>query len=296
MPIVDAQVHLWRHGSISRPPAHHRQQLAFMGEELFTEMSAAGVDQAVIVPPNWNDTTAQNHYALECAHKFPERFGVMGTVAFEKPESRSIVESWRRQFGMLGMRLVFVRERARLLNYGTADWLWSIAERQELPIMIYAPGLLENVGRIAERHPGIRFIVDHFGVDVATRGDAAFAAVPDLIPLARYSNVAVKASGAPALATDGYPYRSLDPYIRQIYDAFGPARMFWGTDLTRMPCSYRQCITHFTEELPWLSEPDKAAIMGAALRDWLDWHRSLETPSTAEAKPSVSTVETGEKA
>jgi len=28
--------------------------------------------------------------------------------------------------------------------------------------------------------------------------------------------------------------------------------MFWGTDITKMPCSWHQCVTMFTEELPWL--------------------------------------------
>ena len=32
----------------------------------------------------------------------------------------------------------------------------------------------------------------------------------------------------------------------------GPRRTFWGTDLTRMPCAYYECITLFTEHLPWL--------------------------------------------
>jgi len=32
-----------------------------------------------------------------------------------------------------------------------------------------------------------------------------------------------------------------------------------------MPCSWRQCVTLFTEELPWLSEADKTLIMGEAL-------------------------------
>src|ERR1700738_1846027 len=36
----------------------------------------------------------------------------------------------------------------------------------------------------------------------------------------------------------------------------GPARMFWGTDITRMPCTWRQCATLFTEELPWLKGGD----------------------------------------
>jgi hypothetical protein len=47
--------------------------------------------------------------------------------------------------------------------------------------------------------------------------------------------------------------------------------MFWGTDITRMPCSWKQCVTFFTEELSWLSEYDKELIMGRALCNWLNW-------------------------
>jgi len=47
--------------------------------------------------------------------------------------------------------------------------------------------------------------------------------------------------------------------------------MFWGTDITRMPVSWHQCVTMFTEELPWLSAKDKELIMGRALCTWLDW-------------------------
>jgi hypothetical protein len=30
-------------------------------------------------------------------------------------------------------------------------------------------------------------------------------------------------------------------------------------------------VTHFTEELPWLSARDKELIMGRALCDWYGW-------------------------
>ena len=50
----------------------------------------------------------------------------------------------------------------------------------------------------------------------------------------------------------------------------GRERMFWGTDITRMPCSWRQCVTHFAE-LPWLPEADKELIMGRAICDWIGW-------------------------
>ena len=55
--------------------------------------------------------------------------------------------------------------------------------------------------------------------------------------------------------------------------AFGPDRSFWGTDITRMPCSYRQCVTMFTEELPWLKGHDLDRVMGGAIVDWLGWKR-----------------------
>ena len=101
--------------------------------------------------------------------------------------------------------------------------------------------------------------------------DTAFANLPDLLALAQYPTVAIKATGAPSYSSAPYPYRNIHPYLRQIYDAFGPERMFWGTDITRMPCSWRQCVTFFTEELSWLSERDKELIMGRALCTWLDW-------------------------
>jgi len=38
-----------------------------------------------------------------------------------------------------------------------------------------------------------------------------------------------------------------------------------------MPCSWRQCVTMFTEELPWLPERDKRLVMGEAVCAWWGW-------------------------
>jgi len=40
-----------------------------------------------------------------------------------------------------------------------------------------------------------------------------------------------------------------------------------------MPCSYRQCVTFFTEELPWLKGEEQGKVMGQAVIDWLNWQR-----------------------
>jgi hypothetical protein len=74
-----------------------------------------------------------------------------------------------------------------------------------------------------------------------------------------------------AAAEDEYPFRSLHPHLQRCFDAFGPERMFWGTDITRMQCYWRQCVTLFTEELPWLKGRDLELVMGKALCNWLGW-------------------------
>src|SRR5436309_2204940 len=50
-----------------------------------------------------------------------------------------------------------------------------------------------------------------------------------------------------------------------------PHQQTWGTDITRMPCPWKQCVTMFTEQLPWLTAKDKELIMGRALCNWLGW-------------------------
>lgn len=46
----------------------------------------------------------------------------------------------------------------------------------------------------------------------------------------------------------------------------------WGADITRMPCSWKRCVTMFTEALPWRTERDKELVMGRALCDWIGWN------------------------
>ena len=59
--------------------------------------------------------------------------------------------------------------------------------------------------------------------------------------------------------------------MRRVYDAFGPQRMMWGSDRSRLHGSYRQCATMFTEEMHWLSSADLDWIMSRTLSEWLGW-------------------------
>jgi predicted TIM-barrel fold metal-dependent hydrolase len=142
------------------------------------------------------------------------------------------------------------------------------AELREWLLFLLADGVVAG----AERYPQLKLIVDHLGqFRAGGQGAAGFARLPELLALARYPNMAINATGAPSCSAEAYPYRDIHPYLRQMHEAFVAERMFWGTDITRMPCPWHQCVTMFTEELPWLSDRDKELTMGRALCEWLEW-------------------------
>jgi L-fuconolactonase len=274
MLIADAQVHIWGADTQERPwPAGHAHRAhrprPFSKDDLLSEMAAAGVDRAVIVPPSWEGD--RNDLALAAAAAHPGKFAVMGRPPLDKPDPHAL-DHWREQKGMLGIRVTTAGHGARaLFTEPEGDWLWQAAERAGLPAMVSIPGLLPELGRLAERHPGVRFAIDHLALVRDAKDEAAFGDLAALMAVAKRPNVAAKASALPRYSSEAYPYRRLHDPLRQVFDAFGPRRFFWGTDMTGIPCTYGQAVTLFTEELPWLRGADLELVMGRALRDWLGW-------------------------
>jgi predicted TIM-barrel fold metal-dependent hydrolase len=179
---------------------------------------------------------------------------------------------WRKQTGMLGVRFVFHRSPLlELLTEGKADWLWPEAEMAGVPVYMLVPHRhMHFVDRIADRHPRLKLVMDHSGL-VDGKDEEAFKEFDKLLALAKRPNIATKVSCYPFFTNDQYPFKKVHPYLRQVYDTFGPRRMFWGTDLSRLPCTYRQGVTFFTQELPWLKGQDLEYVMGRGVCEWLGW-------------------------
>jgi len=275
MMIIDSQVHIWAPETPAKPYARkdastpHRP-IPLGHEELLREMDGAGVERCVLVPPTWEDD--RNDTSLEAANLYPNRFAVMGRIKLTAPQSRELMATWKNQPHMLGIRLVFNQGRSKQwLEDGTADWFWDAAERYDVPVMAFAPNSVPKLGEVAERHPGLRMIIDHMGLSSALHGKSLEAAVANTIKLSRLPNVAVKVSALPCYVDEPYPFPTLHPLVRRVVDAFGPQRCFWGTDLSHLPCPYKQVVTLFTEEMKSLSSSELEWIMGRGLAEWLNW-------------------------
>jgi predicted TIM-barrel fold metal-dependent hydrolase len=274
---VDAQIHLWEPDRPGRPwpewgkTHHHRPGNPLGADEALDEMARAGVGRAVLVPPSFEGE--YNDVVLRAAAEHPDKFAVMGRLDLAAPEGeRADLSSWLAQPGMLGARLVFThRGREAWLDDGTADWFWPAAEKHGVPVMVFAPGMHDRLADVARSHPRLRLIVDHLGIRSDVFDVPLLPLVEPLFELSRLPNVAVKASALPCFVKETFPFPSLQELIRETVRAFGAERTFWGSDISRLPCPYRDLVRLFSVKLDFLSDTEREEILGKGITTWLNW-------------------------
>lgn len=274
--VVDAQIHIW-HNEDARHPWRpewrtyaHRGGVSPTAEEVIAEMDRNGVGRAVLVPPSF--TGDDNSASIEAASRFPDRFAVMGRISLDGPERPDLTQ-WRSVPGMLGIRLTFhYGKAAGWLEDGTADWLWRAAEEAGVPVMAFTPERVRHLAPVAERFPGLRLVIDHAGLPTSPAPVPMEALVEEAAGLARFPNVAVKASAFPCAAAEPFPFPTAQRCVRRLVDAFGADRVFWGSDLTRLPCSYGEAVRYVAEAGgPGLSRKELELVMGQGIVRWLGW-------------------------
>jgi L-fuconolactonase len=276
MEVVDSQVHVTRpsdgldDGVAQRPGVQH-----VSGPEMREAMDEAGVDAGLIVTSvaGWD-----NSYPLEVAHRTPERFRVVGRVDHTLPDVEDRIERFAADPAAIGLRVVIgddvMAEHARSDGF---DAYFRAAVRCALPVCIIGARYLDAVVALIERHDTTQFVLDHFGVGGVVLGYTTWddlhldARVPQVLGLAARDNVAVKLSGGPSLSHESAPFLDLWPLVDRYLDAFGPDRLMWGSDWTRVHnASYR-------EGVDWVREsgrlaPDVAdAVFGGSLRRVFAW-------------------------
>jgi predicted TIM-barrel fold metal-dependent hydrolase len=244
MTVTDAQIHVWEVDRPDRPwpqPPRNEPQRenGYTAAEALADMDAAGVDRAVIVPPTW--VGEGNESALEAAERYPDRFAIMGRFNSDDPDAED--------------RLAF----------------WAGCERHQIPLMMLMQGSPEKVAPIAERHPDLTIVLDHMALNLRVDPADSWESMPRLVALARFPKVHVKVSSAPNFSAEPYPHRDIHPHLQRLHEAFGPQRLFWGSDVTRLVGTYADCRRLFEEDLTFFSPEDREWVMGKALATALNW-------------------------
>jgi predicted TIM-barrel fold metal-dependent hydrolase len=112
-------------------------------------------------------------------------------------------------------------------------------------------------------------VIDHLARVDLTKKDPG-PEIKKLVALAKYPNVHVKVSELMILSpSKKYPYRDTFPLVKEVYDAFGPDRLLWGTGFpgaTRAQAdrpTLREELALIQREIPFFTQADRAKILGA---------------------------------
>jgi predicted TIM-barrel fold metal-dependent hydrolase len=269
--IVDAQLHAWGPDSERYPWSpgfgqgfpglrERYEAKAFEADDLVWMMDAVAVDAAILVSPMlYGD---DHSYAFDAARRHPGRFGVVGPLGPASPELEHRIAGFREQPHAVGIRVVVMPGTHEPLDGRGYARLFAAAERSSVPVFLFAPGRLGEVGGVADAHPGLTLVLDHLG---RWQRGAGGEILPDLLALALLPNVAVKLSTAPSLSSGAYPFTDVWQFVGPLLEAYGPERLLWATDITTHMDEYPYC-----EALDWLrrsdrvSEAEKALLLGGA--------------------------------
>jgi predicted TIM-barrel fold metal-dependent hydrolase len=271
--VTDAQVHLWLPESVGRPWPVGRQADApyqsFLVEDLLEQMINANVARAILVPPSFEGD--RNDYCLEASRKYLERFKVMGRIDLRDQDPGQKLGQWLETPGMVGVRLMAIgRTEALRLLAPENRWFWETCEKQQIPVSLFAPGHLDVIGQLATRYPDSRLAIDHLALPTAALDGDIDLYITQVCRLADFENLVVKASCLPNHVSDPFPFASLERRIAQIIHAFGVTRVFWGSDLTRARCSYKQMV-RYLDHFESLSQSDRNWLLGRSCSSWLGW-------------------------
>jgi len=261
--IVDTHVHVWSTDAARYP---WQQTLAHVPiptyaapvEDLVAAMADAGVSHAVLVQPSvygWD-----NSYLCDCLDRWPDRFAGICLIDPDAADPGKELDHWCGERGCQGVRLNIIRQPdPSWLAAPRQDRFWQAVEALGLSVSMHMDlGHTPLVARLANRHPGVTFMIDYLGAAVHREPDPG----PPLDLLAARPNVIFKLVATGEDSKEPYPFADLMPFYAAVWQRFGARRMVFGSDFpgVRFACSYRQA-ADWPRHLGFLGEPDRRQIM-----------------------------------
>ena len=239
----------------------------------------------MLVPPTWEGP--RNDVVRAAIHEHPTRFAALLRVDATNPDVVRDLPALRQIPNVVGIRLSMTQGDWRAtMRAADVGGFFAAAEQAGVRLSIYTPGGYRELADLATRYPELRITVDHLALDRV--GPPLDQAVGPVLELAAHQNVAVKASALPCFVDEAFPFPSIGRGVVRLLREFGSDRVFWGSDLSRLPCTYGELISCFFDHMPELDGPELTELMGGAISRWLEW------PCTTPPVPTVHPPSVGD--
>ena len=277
MAIIDSQVHAYEANTPQRPwhsvpnwPPH------VTGDEMVAAMDKVGVDGAIFISA-FSLYQYDDSYAREVQRKHPGRMALVKPVNPNDPAVAEVIAEWKRTPGTVGIRIILTKEPGRQSdpNHPGLERILRAAVKHDFPVNMLCWGNVDAGSELVDRHPDVRFIIDHLAIMQPRTPPAPaepWADLPKVLALAKRENAVIKVSGACTLSKQPYPFDDIWDPLARVFDAWGFERCLWGTDWTRAfaVVNYEQAVRPFVETKR-LSHSERAMLMGGACAKAYRW-------------------------
>lgn len=251
MTVVDAHHHVWdlsvRDQDWITGPGLRPLRRNFTVGDLAPEARAAGVGRTVLVQTITVPEETPEFLALAAEHELIA--GVVGWTDLTRPDVAEELARLRELPG--GRYLKGIRHQVQgeadprwLLRADVRRGLSAVAEAGLVYDLVVLPHQLPACAEAAADLPGLTFVLDHLGKPPIASG-ALEPWTRDVRALAALPNTVCKLSGMVTEADiAAWTVADLRPYADTVLDAFGPARLMFGSDwpVCTLAASYGQVL------------------------------------------------------
>ncbi len=274
-PLIDTHMHVWSDDPKRYPfrhpfdPDSAPPRIAATVDLVVKEMDESGVSHCVLVQAIFHGW--DNQYLADCLKAHPRRFRGQGLIDPTDAKAAGTLDFWIREKGLAGMRFspIYSKGKEGWLDAPEGNPLWKKAgELRAIFNFFIETGQLPRLDTMMERFPEVRVVIDHLA-RIDLKAADPLPEMKKLLALARHKNVWVKVSELSLLSPSGkYPYADTFPWVRRVYDAFGPDRLLWGTGFpgpTRAQAgrpSLAEELGLIEREIPFFSGGDRRKILG----------------------------------
>ncbi|MGA0132759.1 MAG: amidohydrolase family protein [Opitutales bacterium] len=229
---LDAHQHFWSYDAAQYPwiPPGSPLHRDWLPEDLEALQRPLGLDGSVAVQAR--QTVAESDWLLGLADRYPRIRAVVGWVDLRSDRVEADLARLSAHPKFVGVRHVVQDEPDDAFMLGK-EFQRGIAGLRAhgltYDILVY-PRQLEAAFRLAEAFPAQPFVLDHVAKPPIASGELEPWRT-QLRRLAALPNVHCKVSGLITEA-DRRAWRPehLHPYLDVVFEAFGPARLMWGSD------------------------------------------------------------------
>jgi L-fuconolactonase len=265
---IDAHQHFWDLDRFDYPwmhPPPSRLRFSFLPQHLGPILKRNKFDGSVLVQANTSLEETRWLLELTAAHSFIR--GVVAWVDLTSPQLGYILDELQRHPKFKGVRHP-VEEEPDANWLLRADVLRGLGElaRRGLPYdLLLRPFHLPLVLRLAERVPELRMVIDHLAKPPIASGRVEGWA-EDIAAAARLPQVFCKLSGMITEAGPNWTADMLKPYVRHVWQSFGPERLMFGSDwpVCLLACeTWKVTLAAFTQSLGPLAPEVREKVTGS---------------------------------